>query len=193
MSAATWVQTLIAAQVAGPLLSDSTVATSILPAASKYTLPANTLNVGSVLRLSGSGQLSNVVTTPGTLTLDVRFTSTGGGTIVVFNGGALNLSITAHTNQPIWFEILLTARVIGAAANFMGQGYAVGLPFVRVAGTADSNATANVLTMPATAPAVGNNFDSTANEQIDMFATFSVNTDPTNLTLQQFLVENLTF
>jgi hypothetical protein len=44
---------------------------------------------------------------------------------------------------------------------------------------------------PNATPAVGNNFDATATQAVDMFATFSVTTNPTNITLQQYRVESL--
>ena len=80
-----WGQTLITAQVDGSSLSNSTTATSILPAQAKFTLPANTLNIGQSLRIKAAGRLSNIVTTPGTLTLDIKFGST-----IIFGGGAVS-------------------------------------------------------------------------------------------------------
>jgi hypothetical protein len=183
----TWQQTLISAQISGNSLTNSTVATSILPAAAKCTLPNNFLSIGSVLRIKGVAALSNVVTTPGTLTLDIRF-----GAVVVFTSGAMQMSTTAHTTVPLWYEILLTCRAIGASttANMMGQGIATsqGLSLTAVA---DSTTTPATLLMPNTNPAVGTGFDSTTTEQIDHFATFSVTTATTTITLAMFTVESL--
>jgi hypothetical protein len=96
MSLQRWGETLITAQGAGPTLSNSVTATSILPPQAKITLPNNYFNdVGREFRISGMAQVSNVVTTPGTLTLDIRF-----GATVVFNGGAMQMSTTAHTTLP---------------------------------------------------------------------------------------------
>jgi hypothetical protein len=138
-----------------------------------------------MLRIKGCAQVSNVVTTPGTLTLDIRF-----GATVVFNGAAMQMSTTAHTTLPLWYEILLTLRAVGTAANFMGQGIASGQALSLTA-VADSTTTVATLPFPNTTPAVGSNFDSTATQALDHFATFSVSTSPTNITLQQFLVESL--
>ena len=69
MALQTWVQTLISAQGDGSQLSNSTSPTSILPAAAKFSLPANSMSIGQVYRITALGRLSNVVTTPGTLTL----------------------------------------------------------------------------------------------------------------------------
>jgi hypothetical protein len=183
----TWIQTLQAIQVAGAQLSNTTTATSLLPSASpKFTFANNQFqNIGQCLRIKGCAQVSNVVTTPGTLTLDIRF-----GATVVFNGGAMQMSTTAHTTLPIWYEILLTLRAIGTNANFMGQGICTGQPMSLTA-VADSTTTVATVMMPNTTPAVGNNFDSTATQALDHFGTFSVSTSPTNITLQQFTVESM--
>ena len=92
-----YVQSLIAAHGDGAALSNSSSATSILPAQAKLTLPANYLDyIGRRLRVTAQGRVSNIVTTPGTLTLDLRL-----GATVVFNGAAMQLT-TAHTTCR-WF------------------------------------------------------------------------------------------
>jgi|SRR5579872_2973477 len=182
----TWVGTLITAQGAGASLSSSASATSILPAQAKYTLPNNFWDhVGQEMRISGMCDVSNIVTTPGTLTLDIRF----GGT-VVFNGGAMQLSTTAHTTLPLWFEIYLTLRATGSSANLMGQGRATSQTLSLTA-VADSTTTPATLLMPNTTPAVGTNFDATASQQVDMFATFSISNAANLIQLQTYRVESL--
>jgi hypothetical protein len=185
MSLQRWQETLIVAQGDGTQLSNSTSATSIIPAQAKLTFPANYFgDVGKTMRIRAAGRISNVVTTPGTLTLDLRL----GGT-VVFNGGAMQLSTTAHTNVPWEWEVILTQRVTGASANFMGQSRWFSQA-ANVSG-ADSTTSHSYVMAPNTAPAVGTTFDATAAQQLDLFATFSVATNPTNLTLHQFIVESL--
>src|ERR1700742_3101328 len=97
MSLQSWCEVLVSSQVDGTALNTSTTPTSIIPAAAKYTLPTNYWDIGRQLRVLASGRISNIVTSPGTLTLDVRM----GGT-VVFNGGACSLNATAKTNVG-WF------------------------------------------------------------------------------------------
>jgi hypothetical protein len=180
------VQTLITAQVAGANLTASTTATSLLPGAAKYILPANTLSIGQSLRIKSQCTLGNIVTTPGTLTLDVRFNSTP---IIVFNGGAMQLSSTAHTTLPLWVEILLTCRAIGSgtSANFMGQGIAIS-QCLSLTAVADSTTTPATLLMPNTVPTVGTGFDSTVSNVIDFFGTFSLN-NANAIQLQQYTLE----
>jgi hypothetical protein len=184
MSLQTWQETLVSAQVAGTTLTASTTPTSIIPAAARYTLPANYMAIGKVFRIRFAGQLGNIVTTPGTLTLDVRMGPTSN--IVVFNGGAMQLSSTAHTALPIMGEIMLTCRAInaGTGANFMGQGWATAQALSLTA-VADSTTTPATLLMPNTTPGVGTGFDSTVPMVVDLFGTFSLN-NANAITIQQY-------
>lgn len=185
MSMQTWQELLISGQSAGPTLSNSVTPTSILPAHAKFTLPTNYFSVGKMLRILVVGQLSNIVTTPGTLTLDVRFGST-----IVFNGGAMQFSTTAHTTLPFWCEILLTCRAVGSTANLIGQGF-ITSQALSLTAVADSTTSPATLLIPNTAPAVGNNFDSTTSQQIDVFGTFSIANAGNAITVQQFSVGSL--
>lgn len=183
MSLQTWVETLITAQIDGTALNTSTTATSIIPAAAKYTLPANFFQIGRALRVTARGRISNIVTTPGTITLDVRF-----GSIVVFNGGAVSMNTTAKTNVSWEFEAILTCRAIGAStsANLMGIG---SLTSESVVGAASG--TTITACLPASAPAVGNGFDSTAAQTVDFFGTFSINNANNSIQVHEYILEAL--
>lgn len=181
MSLQTWQETLIAAQVDGVPLSNTVTPTSIIPAAAKFTLPANFFAIGKALRVTAMGRVSNIVTTPGNLTLDVRFGST-----VVFNGGAVALNATAKTNVTFKLVAYLTCRAIGAAANLMGIG-----EFASESVTGAAAGVAAQASLPASAPAVGSNFDSTASQAVDLFATFSIANAGNALTLHEYLLEAL--
>lgn len=184
----TWCQTLYSMPVDGAALTNvAATATSLLPAAANsdpgLTLPANFFAyIGQQLIIRAAGRVSNVVTTPGTLTLDVTL----GGT-VVFTSGAMQMSTTAHTSLPIWYEIYLTLRAIGQTANLMGQGKISGQPMSLTA-VADSTTTVGTLMMPNTAPAVGGNFNSRVSQLFDHRATFSVATATTSIQLHQLQV-----
>jgi hypothetical protein len=183
-----WQETLIQANTDGSALSASTSATSLLPAAAKFTMPANFLRVGSVLRVRFAGRLSNLVTTPGTLTIELRMGPTS--TIAAFSSGAMQMSSTAHSNVPIVGEIMLTCRAIGnsTSANFMGQGWALSQALSLTA-VADSTTTPAHLLMPNTAPAVGTGFDSTVANVVDLYGTFSVNSASNSITIHQYTLE----
>jgi hypothetical protein len=183
MSLQTWQEILVSAQVDGSALTNSTTATSILPAAAKLVLPANYFSIGKVLRVRAFGRISNVVTTPGNLTLDVRFGST-----VVFNGGTVSLNTTAKTNVSWALDAMVTCRAIGSgtSANLMGQGMWTSESVVGAA--AGTTLTAS---LPASAPAVGSGFDSTATQVVDLFATFSVANASNSIQLHQYTLESL--
>lgn len=182
-------QSLYSMEVAGPTITGTAAATSMLaPASPIWTFPASFFQyIGQQIVLRGAGQLSNIVTTPGTLTIDVRLGGIAPGGTVVWTSGAMNMGGTAHTNLPFFYEIFLTLRAIGKAANFMGQGKIAGQPFNTVAGAADPAGTVPGLMMPATAPAVGTSFDSTVSQLFDHAATFSLS-NANAITLQQLKV-----
>lgn len=169
MSQTTWNQTLITQQVDGTALANSTTATSLLPAAARYTLPANLLQIGTLLKINAAGRISNIVTTPGTLTVSVRLGST-----TVFSSGAFNLNVVAKTDVSWLFEALLVCRSIGGStsATLWGLGKftsesIVGSPVNTAGGVGE-------LLLPVTAPGVGTGFDSTAAQTVDLFGAFSV-------------------
>jgi hypothetical protein len=181
----TWQQSLINAQVAGAALSNSAAATSILPSQAKFVMPANYLNdIGSSFAIRAFGQVSNIVTTPGTLTLDWRL----GGT-VVWSSGAMQLSTTAHTNVPWKLEVDLVLRVSGASAQFLSQG----IFFSQAASISGADPTTghSFLLAPNTAPALSTAFDATTGQQCDLFATFSIANSGNALTLQMYRLDSL--
>ena len=179
------VQLLMSSQVAGAALASSTSATSILPAHAKLTLPTNYFNdIGRPLIVHAQWKLSNIVTTPGTLILDIRL----GGT-VVFNGAAMQMSTTAHTDVPWWWEVEMTLRAVGSSANFMGASKFT-CQAINISG-ADTTTSHPVLMAPNTVPTVGTSFDATALMQLDLFAKFSVSDAANAITLEQYKVFSL--
>ena len=115
MSKQGWQEVFVIGQTDGAALTASVTPTSIIPAAARFTLPPNFFSeVGKAIRVRGAGRVTTV-TTPGTLTLDIRLGPTGN--IVVFNGGAMALNATAQTNATWEFEATLICRSIGAGAR----------------------------------------------------------------------------
>lgn len=180
-----YVGPLIVSQVDGSALSNTTTATSILPGAAKYTMGAGFIDViGKAFRVRAAGRISTVVTTPGTLTLDIRF-----GSVVVANGGAMTLSTSAKTNVSWELDWILTARAIGpsTSANMMHQGRWTS----EAAGATTVAGEAKSILLPQSAPAVGTGFDSTAAFVIDLFATWSVANASNSITCHQFILESI--
>lgn len=183
MSRQTWQETLIQSSVAGTQILNSTTQASIIPAAAKLTMPANYFTVGTMIKVNAWGQISNVVTTPGTLLFQVLF-----GATAVFNNASATIALNAaaKTNVPWFFEAVGTVRAEGTTANIMWQGQFTSESVVGAAvGTAGS------ALHPNTAPAVGSNFDATVAQVIDLQAKFSVATATTALTCHQYKVESL--
>lgn len=178
----TWEQTLTAADVAGTQILNSTVQASIIPAHCKYTLPALFFREGSQIKITATGQISNVVTTPGTLLFQVLLGATG-----VFSPAAFALNTTAKTNVSWWLDILLTCRSVGngTAATLLGQG-----TFTSESVVGAAAGVAATVSLPASAPAVGTGFDSSASQQVDLQAKFSVATATTALTAFQYCLES---
>jgi len=191
MGMQTWVEAIgVPAATDGVALTNSTTATSLLggtgtgASAAKYSIPANWWYVGRALRVRAAGRISTVVTTPGTLTLDLRL-----GATVVANGGAMTLSTTAKTNVAWDLEWLLTCRTVGSgtAATLMHQGRFTS----EAAGATTVAGEAKVILLPQSAPAVGTGFDGTAALTLDLFGTWSVASASNSILLHQFAVETL--
>lgn len=184
-------ENLITGQADGAALASSTTATSLLPAAAHFTLPSGFFSqVGKTLRVKARGRISTVVTTPGTLTLDVRF-GTIASPIVVFNGGAMNLNVTAQTNATWEFEADLVCRALGqgTSANVLGIGRFTSRALIGSAAVAAGYPGSALL--PDTAPAVGTGFDSTITNVVDLFATWSVSNAANSIQLHQFSLESV--
>lgn len=174
MSSNSWNQTLITSQVDGAALTNTTTPTSILPTAAKFVLPSNLFNIGTKLKIRASGRMSTAASSPGTLTLDVRFGST-----VVFNGGASGTLATSATNLTWDLEADLICRAIGngTSTTVLGTGKLL---------SAALSATTPILLLPASAPAVGTGYDSTASQAVDLFATWSVASASNTITLHNY-------
>lgn len=184
MSNQAWVEPFLISSVDGTALASSTTATSILPAGSKFTLPSTYFDAinGKTLRIRAGGRISTVVTTPGTLTLDVRF-----GSVAVFSSGAMTLNTTAQTNVNWIYEADLTIRTVGAStsAAVLGQGKFASHAVIGSPAPTAGGAGVHMLPYNA-APAAGTGFDSTAAQTVDFYATWSVSNASNSITLHTF-------
>ena len=179
-----WQETLVVAAGDGAQLTTSTTATSLIPTGAKYTLPAGYFNfVGKSLRLVVLGRISNMNPTPGNFTIDMRL-----GSVVAANSGALALNTTAAKSNVTFKAVMnCTCRAIGSgtAANLMFQWDVQSEAFALAATGVGS------VFGPASAPAVGTGFDSTAALTVDVFGTFSVSNSANNFTLHQYFLEGM--
>jgi hypothetical protein len=189
-------------QAAGTLFNTYTTAKSVLNTQALYSTPAGDQfwRIGKTLRITVAGGLSNLVTTPGTVTFQIMLGPAA--SIVVFTSGAIQLNATAHTTIPFWLDMLLTLQVLGSgtAAKFMGIGKAVGTHFTKTIAATDlwgrvsaaDAAVSDVSFMaPQTAPAQGGGFDSTVVNILDFWTGFSISSASNGVQVQLYLVESL--
>lgn len=184
-----YVEPLVLAVADGPTLTAAAAATC-LPVTGKYTFAPNALGVGSALRVTAFGRISNVVTTPGTARYDLRL---GGN--VIFDTGAMSLNTVAKTNLPWWLDIVGVIRAVGAAgtASFFGMGRWTSEAYINTAvattgpgpGSPLSASASGVDSAPA---AVTANFDTTVSNTFDCFFTQTVATG--SMTVHYFSLES---
>lgn len=160
---------IASAQQAGPALTGSTVQTSILNSAAIPTLQASDIDgAGKIYKLTAAGQISTVVTTPGTLTFSWMF-----GAIVIASA-VVNLNVVAKTNVPWILEWWVSARSIGAGtlSTMIYQGRfeseaVVGSPVPTVG-------SAGVAMLANGAPVIGTGFNNMIPFTVDLQATWSL-------------------
>jgi hypothetical protein len=185
-----WTGLLVSQQADGTALNTSTTETSILSGQAKYTVPANFLSdVGQTLRIRAMGRISNIVTSPGTLTLRVKMGPTS--TIIAATSGALALNIVAKTNVTWILDWDLTVRSVGSstAATFMHSGSWQSESVIGSPAAGAGGASAHII--PASAPAVGTGFDSTVANVLDLTAQWSTSNAANSIQVHSFKLESL--
>lgn len=184
-------EVLVTAQGDGSALTNSTTATSILPAAARFTLPSNFFaNIGKSIRIKASGRISTLVTSPGNLSFAVQF-GTVASPISVFTATTA-LNIVAQTNATWDLEVNLVCRALGSgtSATMLGVGKWISRASLNAPVVATTTGVGTVL-LPDTAPAVGTGFDSTITNVVDLFATFSAASSSNSIQLHQYSLESL--
>jgi hypothetical protein len=185
MSHQTWQETLVSAQSDGTAVTGTTIG-SLLPSQAKFTMPANYFDyVGKKLRIRAAGRISNIVTTPGTLTLTLRF---GASTAVAVSQG-MQLNAVAKTNVTWVLDWAFDLRVIGSAAQFIHTGVWQSESVVGSGTGAAGSTGPGQFLIPATAPALGTAFDSTVSQAVDLLATFSLTGN--SIQLHQYALESM--
>ncbi len=179
-------RTVLSTYSDGPTLT-AAAAASLLPTYAPTTIPAGYWQIGRVWRVSMSGRISCVVTTPGTARYDIRF-----GAITVFDTLAMPLNIVAKTNVSWWLDVLLTCRSAGTGttATLFGQGWWRSEASILTALPATGPGPGGQSVPYNTAPVVGTGFDSTIANALDIRFTQTVATG--SMTCHQALIEELT-
>lgn len=187
MSRVGWMELLAKQNASGTLFTTYTTSKTVINPDALWSMPANYLDVGRRFLISVQGGISNIVTTPGTITCEVKI-----GSVVAFTTGAMQLSTTAHTTIPFWLDIYLTCQVIGSGttAKFMGQGI-MQSQTVNATAVADGTQTHTTLLAPNTAPALGTGFDSTVANTWDFWTGFSISNAGNGIQVQQYALYSL--
>jgi hypothetical protein len=171
---------LVTMQSDGTALSNSTTATSILASAARVLVPGGYLSfIGQEITVEAAGRVSTNGAGAGTLQFSVR-----AGSVVAALSPAFTLNTVVKTNVTWRLSWQLTLRAVGSAANFMHVGdwlseAVVGSPLPTVGGSGD-------LLIPATAPAVGTSFNSTADTTFDLFAQWNTASVGNSIQAQQY-------
>lgn len=123
--------------------------------------------------------VSNVVTTPGTLTLRVRWGGVAG--TILATTGAITLSSTARSNYTGSLDADLVWRSIGSAGSAFCMGI-VTLNDVPVAADSLPQSLYTMTSAGANVPAVVSSLDTTTAKALSVTGQFSVSTATTQLT-----------
>jgi hypothetical protein len=187
MPSQTWRQLLAQQEASASAFGTFTTAKTVINAQALSVLPAGFLEVGKKLTVSVRGAISNLVTTPGLIFFQVML-----GSVIAFTTGNIQLNATAHTLLPFWLDIDLTCQVVGSGttAKLMGQARVSGVMFTSTAAQTDGANTMTTLLAPATAPAQGTGFDSTAAQTLDFYAGFTISDAANVVRVDQYTVSS---
>lgn len=180
-------QTLASQKAAGTLFNAYTTAKSILNVSELLPITGNFMQVGRRFKIHAFGGLSNIVTTPGTVTFQVMM-----GSVAVFSTGAIQMVTTAETLSPWILDVDMRLDSIGSgtAAKFMGGGLLSALNLTIGSGAAPT-VTDTAIVVPVTAPAVGTGFDSTVSEILDLWVGFSISNAGNGVQLYDYYAETM--
>ena len=134
-----------------------------------YTMPPGFLGDQRILETIIYGQFSNIVTTPGTLTINCRLGGVAG--TVICTSGAISLSIVAQTN--IIFRIHALHRIAISGTGSGGTIYSIGLVELAVQLSTNNNQP-NFMGSGGAAFPSGVGIDTTIQQAMTVSAKFSL-------------------
>lgn len=155
----------------------STTETIICP---NFSFAANDprLYQGAAFRITCGFDVSNVVTTPGTITFLIRWGGVSG--TILAQTGAIQMDTTARAN----YSGRLVAEIVWRSIGSSGSAFCQGIVFLNNVADAAA-ASPQYFTMGsagANVPAVVSSLDTTAAKDLAVSADFSVNTAGTQIT-----------
>jgi hypothetical protein len=180
------VQVIASSYTDGPTLTGAATASAI-PTYVPTSIPAGYWQIGRIWRVTATGRISNVVTTPGTARYDIRL-----GAVTVFDTLAMPLNIVVRNNVSWTLQVMLTCRSVGTgtSATLFGQGFWLSDAAINTAVAATGPGPGGHHVPYNTAPVVGTGFDSTIANAFDFRFTQTVATG--SMTVHQFMIEQMT-
>lgn len=141
---------------------------------------------GAAFRITCYGDISNVVTTPGTVRFRIRWGGVAG--TVLADSGEITMDTTARANYSTKLEAVLVWRSKGSAGSAFCQGM-VFLNNVPAGAAADPQGIYFMGSAGENVPAVVNSLDTTTSKALSCTVDFSVNTATTQYTNHIRLLE----
>lgn len=141
---------------------------------------------GATFRITDYFDISNVVTTPGTVRFRVRWGGVAG--VVLADTGTISMDTTARANYSGRLEALLAWRSIGSSGTAFSQGL-VALNNVPVGAAADPQGIYFMGSAGENVPAVVGSLDTTTAKDLAVTVQFSVATAGTQITNHLSLLE----
>lgn len=178
-------QVIASSYTDGPALT-AAAAASCVPTYFPTTLPAGYWQIGRIWRVTLTGRISVVITTPGTLRWDVRL-----GGVVAADTLAVLGNVVAKTNVGFYLEGILTCRSVGSgtSATLMNQWRLTTEAIINTA--IPTTGPGGGYALPwNTAPVVGTGFNSQSALTLDIYFTQTVATG--SMTVHQAIIEQLT-
>jgi hypothetical protein len=184
MSRQTWYEIIVPDFIAsGSMFSAYSATQSIIPAAYKIDFPKNHFTLGKKLKIEASVDLSNIITTPGTWSPSVNFSSSS-----VAAPGAIQLTTTANALAQVLLTCWLDVQVAGTAAQFM-HGWRIDGINICAVGASGANNAAGTGTLSGPNPAaLGTAFDATSALTLDFYAGFSIAASGNQVRVRQYRV-----
>lgn len=181
-----WEECLYRISANGAQVLNTVTETVMVP---DFLLNANYLTVGKTLKYTVYFDISTVITTPGTITLALRWGGVSG--VVLCTSGAYAPDPTAaSTAVSGMVEFLVTGRSEGTAGTAFAMGNMV-LNDYDDATVTTITGNLNMIMIPPTGPAVSGAIDTTTQKALSPTVKFSVATATTQFTAHLATLEAL--
>jgi hypothetical protein len=176
-----FVQMMEPFQVADATTLSTSVSETVISSDSMFTLPPNFWSPGKQVWLRAMGKVSNIVTTPGTITFRLRYNAVAG--TVLATSGAINFNTAAATDNLWYVECMLEALATGPTTTSLTL---LSYGEVFVANTLGAAGDIRAASMPPGGTALANvaSLDGTVGKALSLSAQFSVSNSGNAITVR---------